>query len=157
MKRTLLFAVITVATFLVFSDLGLRFVLRPPPAKPLEWPPPDMTKHGMMADDALFWKLKPGYNGSWRLYKLAYTHELVKGKEIDWKARQRSTAPVYEGVTWQVNEAGFRGPLISAKKAPGIFLSVARSPLAGVFRPKRPLPRLCVGNWIRPLANLLLT
>jgi len=119
MKRTFLFALIAVVTLLALSDLLLRFLVSPPPSRPFEWPPPDMTKHGLMADDALFWKLRPGYNEPWRLYKLAYTCELGQNESIDWEARKQAVAPAYRGVTWEVNEAGFRGPMIPAQKPPG--------------------------------------
>lgn len=118
MKRTVAFAAVTVIAFLLLSDVALRLFLSPLPSRPFEWPPPDMTKHGMMEDKALFWKLRPGYNDRWGLYKLAYTHELVGKKQIDWKARKRLAAPVYKGVTWEVNQDGFRGPLIPKEKLP---------------------------------------
>jgi lysophospholipase L1-like esterase len=119
MKRTFLFSLFAVVTLLALSDLLLRFLVSPPPSRPFEWPPPDMTEHGLMADDALFWKLRPGYNEPWRLYKLAYTFELGQNESIDWEARKQAVAPVYRGVTWEVNEAGFRGPMIPAQKPSG--------------------------------------
>jgi lysophospholipase L1-like esterase len=119
MKKTILFAAITVISVLVLSEILLRITLTPLPARPFEWPPADMTKHGLMADETLFWKLRPDYDGRWRLFKLAYTHELVSRQTIDWEARKRLVAPTYGGVTWQVNHRGFRGPLIPAEKREG--------------------------------------
>jgi hypothetical protein len=116
MKKTFLFSATTVVIFLVLSDLVLRLFLVPPPARPFEWPPPDMTKHGLMADEARFWKLRPGYNEPWRLYKLAYTSELEKKTTIDFEIRKQIVAPLYEGVTWEVNEDGFRGQRVTAEK-----------------------------------------
>jgi len=118
-RKTTLFATITVLIFLVVSDIALRLLIPSPPSRPFEWPPPDKTRHGMMADKTLFWKLKPGYNGPWGIYKLAYTHELAQKKPIDWEARKQMVAPAYKGVTWQVNQEGFRGSMVSREKQPG--------------------------------------
>jgi lysophospholipase L1-like esterase len=115
-KKTILFASITVLAFLLLSDFILRLALSPLPSKPFEWPPADMTAHGMMPDPHLFWKLRPGYDGPWGFFKLAYTHELVEEKKIDWQARKERVAPAYAGVTWEVNSHGFRGPTLSGKK-----------------------------------------
>jgi len=119
MKKTVFFAVITVVGFLLLSDIALRVFMPRPPARRWEWPPPDKTRHGMMADRTLFWKLRPGYNGPWKIYKLAYTYELAEHKSIDWESRKEMAAPAYRGVTWQVNRDGFRGPPVSRKKRPG--------------------------------------
>ncbi len=120
MKKTLLFAAATVTAFFVLSEVILRLVLSPLPSPPLEWPPPDMTKHGLQEDDALFWRLRPGYDAPWRLHKLAYTHELAKDIAIDWKQRKRQAAPAYRGVTWQINEKGVRGDPVPVPKPPHI-------------------------------------
>ena len=118
MKKNLLFATITVIAFFVLSEVALRLVLSPLPAKPLEWPPPDMTKHGLEEDETLFWRLKPSYDASWNLYKLAYTHELAKDDSIDWRQRKRQAAPAYAGVTWEVNDNGVRGEPAPVPKPP---------------------------------------
>jgi len=118
-RKTILFAITTIVIFLVVSDIALRLLIPSPPTRPFEWPPPDKTRHGMMADKALFWKLRPGYNGSWGIYKLAYTYELAQRKPIDWEARKQMVAPAYKGVTWQVNQEGFRGSMIPIEKKPG--------------------------------------
>ena len=116
MKKTFLFSAVTIVVFLVLSDLVLRVFLAPPSSKRHEWPPPDMTKHGLMTDEAFFWKLRPGYNEPWRLYKLAYTSELEENKAIDFEIRKQIVSPLYEGVTWEVNEDGFRGQRVTAEK-----------------------------------------
>jgi lysophospholipase L1-like esterase len=117
--KTCLFAVTAVFAFLILTDIFLRLFLAPPPSRPFEWPPSDMTRHGLMVDERLFWKLRPGYNEPWRLYKLAYTCELGQNESIDWEARKQAVAPVYRRVTWEVNEAGFRGRMIPAQKPAG--------------------------------------
>ena len=116
MKKTFLFTVLTVFLFFILTDLGLRLILAPPLDRPFEWPPPDMTKHGLEADNDLFWKLRPGYNEPWRLYKLAYTAELASKMKIDFGIRKKIVAPLYEGVTWEINKQGFRGPSVPTKK-----------------------------------------
>ena len=110
MKKTPLFALITVVLFLVLSELALRLFLSPLPSRPFEWPPADMTRHGLMTDERLFWKLRPNFNGPWGFYKLAYTHELAAKKDIDWETRRAQVAGTYRGVTWEINSDGFRGP-----------------------------------------------
>jgi lysophospholipase L1-like esterase len=119
MKKNVLFALTTVVVSLLLSDLVLRLVMAPPPSRPFAWPPPDMTKHGLMPDKARFWKLRPGYNEPWRLYKLAYTSELASRRTIDFEIRKKVVAPLYQGVTWEVNEDGFRGNLVPGQKPPG--------------------------------------
>ena len=118
MKKNFLFAFVTVVVFLVLSDLALRLFLAPL-SRPFEWPPPDMTKHGLMPDETLFWKLRPVYNEPWRLYKLVYTSELDRNRVIDFEVRKRIVAPLYEGVTWEVNEQGFRGTSLLKEKSKG--------------------------------------
>jgi lysophospholipase L1-like esterase len=120
MKKTLLFATVTVVAFFVITELILRAVLPLPTEKSLEWPPPDMTKHGLKEDDARFWALRPGYDARWKLVKLAYTHELAKDEAIDWERRKRQAVPAYRGVTWQVNKQGFRGDPVPVPKPEGI-------------------------------------
>ena len=119
MRKNILFAIITVLVFLVISDVALRLVFGPPPSRPFEWPPPEMTKHGLTGDAERFWKLRPGYDEPWRLYKLAYTSELAANKAIDFDARNSIVAPLYEGVRWEVNDQGFRGRPVPAEKIPG--------------------------------------
>lgn len=123
MKKTVLFAAVTVVAFVLSAEIVLRLSLPPLPSRPFEWPPPDMTQHGLMPDDHLFWKMRPNYDQPWRLFKLAYTHELAENKEIDWQARKSRVARRYAGVTWQVNAMGLRGvPVSSPKKKDTIRL-----------------------------------
>jgi lysophospholipase L1-like esterase len=98
-----------------------------------EFPPKDLYGKAFLRDDERFWRLAPGYDGPWALYKDGYSFE-AGDPTVD-RARRRAEFPdraYYQTVDWEVNEAGFRGPAPNASARTILFLGSSVTFGAGV-------------------------
>jgi lysophospholipase L1-like esterase len=77
-----------------------------------EFPPPGPVNVGFEDDVDLFWRLRPGYDGPWTYWRVAYTHEGAVSPVIQAARRSALPDPSYRAsVRWQVNRDGYRGTL----------------------------------------------
>lgn len=74
------------------------------------FPPQDMFGKAFLPDKKLFWKLAPGYNGRWTMWKLKYNNEhTIQSINENQRKKNYPEKQYYEKITWQINDLGFRG------------------------------------------------
>lgn len=127
--KKLVFALVPVVMLAGGLELGLRALGLPRQkylAKQYEFPPADKFGRGFVRDDALFWKLQPGWDERWDLYKPAYTWERKAGAvgRTDVAEREQNfpDREYYGTVRWGVNASGFRGPEAERGKPLVVFV-----------------------------------
>ena len=89
------------------------------------FPQKDQLCKSFLLDDALFWRLNPGYDGPWALLKLVYSNESITDDEL---ARRQADYPnkfYHDAVTWQINDRGFRGETPVEDKKTILFLGTS--------------------------------
>lgn len=92
-------------------------------ADELTFPPPELFGKAFAHDSGLFWRLIPGYNGPWQLFKDKYTAERnVSVFELKQRTASLLASNDYQNVSWEVNRHGFRGPENPSKKPAALFV-----------------------------------
>jgi hypothetical protein len=125
-RRQILFSLLPAILLFGTAELSLR-LLGIPPQKDLvrefAFPPERLFGVAFDRDPARFWRLIPGYDGPWRLYKRKYTYERgVAAGTAELRYRNFPNARYFDSVTWGVNEHGFRGDSPESRKRIILFI-----------------------------------
>lgn len=125
-RRQILFSLLPAILLFGTAELSLR-LLGIPPQKDLvrefTFPPERLFGVAFDRDPARFWRLIPGYDGPWRLYKRKYTYERgIAASTAELRFRNFPNARYFDSVTWGVNEHGFRGDAHDSRKRIILFI-----------------------------------
>lgn len=93
-----------------------------PTMREFDFPPPDLMGKAFTRDAELFWKLVPGYDGPWTLWKVKYTAERDVAPDEFRRRSEFFSAEPYRQVTWSVNGEGYRGSVADPSKQSILFV-----------------------------------
>jgi lysophospholipase L1-like esterase len=124
--KRLVYSLIPAVLLFGSAEIGLR-VLRLPREKyrgqKFHFPTEDLYRTALRRDAHRFWRLAPNYDGPWQLdHARAVPAHNREPNGATAPVADRPTDDTSHTVTWEVNEAGFRGPLHDPDKRLILFL-----------------------------------